>query len=114
MRLGKESTTFCRQAEVRTYRSKFRADPADGSDSGFHYQINHVLNANEAKLIDFVKMARTQVKATISKLPNAVPASLGKESPAKFEEGVKEIKDILSIEQHELSSVGNQVGQCLH
>eukprot|EP00291_Cryptomonas_curvata_P019548 CAMPEP_0172169694 /NCGR_PEP_ID=MMETSP1050-20130122/10847_1 /TAXON_ID=233186 /ORGANISM="Cryptomonas curvata, Strain CCAP979/52" /LENGTH=188 /DNA_ID=CAMNT_0012840779 /DNA_START=1 /DNA_END=563 /DNA_ORIENTATION=+ len=75
---------------------------------GFHYQINHVLNANEAKLVDFVKMARTQIAATISKLPTAVPASLGKESPAKFEEGVKEIKDILSTEQHELGSVGNQ------
>ena len=56
-------------------------------------------------------MARTQIKATVSKLPTAVPSSLGKESPAKFEEGVKEIKDILSTEQHELSSVGNQVEQ---
>ncbi len=111
MRLGKESTIFCRPAEVSTPRGKFRADPADCSDSGFHYQINHVLNGNEAKLVDFVKMARTQIKATISKLPTAVPTSLGEESPAKFEEGVKEIKDILSTERHELGSVRNQVEQ---
>jgi hypothetical protein len=76
---------------------------------GYEYQINHVLNGNEAKLVNFVKMANTRIKSIVKNLPQAAPSKIKGESPARFEEGVKEIKDILSTERHALHTVAKQV-----
>ena len=76
--------------------------------AGFEYQIDHVLNGNEAKLVDFVKMANKRIKSIARTLPEDAPSGISNESPARFEEGVKEIKDVLSTERSALHFVAKQ------
>ena len=76
--------------------------------SSYAYQNNHLTNANQGKLLDYMKMVRSNLRKLGEKLPVQAPESLTTQSPAKFEQRMNEIKDVLDSESTSFSDVEKQ------